>query len=222
VCSKVNIDGCNRCRRRRRTRKTEQGGGKERIVSQASTRGKKIQTKVSKMCSQYTIEEAFERAANQGEEYTFVYPKFQCLDFCFGNKEMLLSIGDDKYCSDISSGTKWYASDFIQTIATLAAHQAHNPHVQLIHCPFPQGGVELSAQHKLLPNKTTILLVAHANSHYALLIFNLVSKSIRVFDGLACAVKEWLPHARHILWRAGLQRPDECAYPDMTETQRRR
>ena len=171
---------------------------------------------------QVTLAEAWERKltlsvtrkskSRSNELYTFVHSTMYC-DTCFPDSgNFRISVGDERY-NKACLGTKWFDTEFIASFVTLLSHDVHIappqfltlPNcVKVITCHFPTATVMEHQVTKVDDGITKLLLVAFSSNHFAVLEFNLLKKTVSVFDGLNLSINQWKDHVIRTLREYGI------------------
>ena len=141
------------------------------------------------------------------------------------------------YQEVIDDTNKWVHICFLRTFAILMAHKCHRDDIVLADCSTPSAtnpqvpetidndlelqilpsqrpSGDLGLQSKLQDSVTSVVAIAYAHNHYAILEFVLQHKTINVYDGKRYDVnKYWGPHRRDILTRMGSETEIDACWP---------
>jgi hypothetical protein len=150
---------------------------------------------------------ALQRQLMDNLEFKFWYPRLRCDGICktVGCKDFSVSVGDPEYYVQNATTRRWWESDLIASFAQLLAHDIHRDDIVVEHCHYPNGQKPSEGERIQLPASVhTILAVAYAGQHYALLEFCLQELRVFVTDGLSLGLDHWADHASFLLWRNGL------------------
>ena len=115
---------------------------------------------------------------------------------CVYQPEAVQNIHDD--------ATEWFSTQFVASFAVLLKHKYHNQEVDLVHVQYPDSVLTPDDVTPLHKSTKQLLIYAHANSHYVVLLVDIATKKIMVHDGLKRAISHWAKHAFWALQKVGL------------------
>ncbi len=130
-------------------------------------------------------------------------------------------VGNDHYIQRHTISQCWYSAQFCTSFLILVHHHVHterpnfipaNGGVTMALTPYPRAEVQECEVEKL-PGIANFVTVAYARSHFAVLLYDLPSRNVLVYDGLNMSLTSWKDHIIHTLKKYGLQRWDET--PDV-------
>jgi len=124
----------------------------------------------------------------------------------------MITVGDEKYLQHIEKSNCWYDSDFMFSFSALVAHASHSKSVQLVNVPY-DAKPEIHECRSLHPGIIKVVSVLHHVNHFAVFSADIPTKTITIFDGLMCSLKDWEVRSRNILQRCRLIPLDiECNF----------
>ena len=105
---------------------------------------------------------------------------------------------------ELRNTEEWFTTQFVASFANLLKHRYHNTEVELVHVQYPES--------LILPKDVTpveratkqLLVYAHRNSHYVVLLVDIENKTAMVHDGLHRPVSNWAQHLFWTLQKVGL------------------
>ena len=100
-----------------------------------------------------------------------------------------------QFLAELDKPTEWFTTAFAMAFCRHKTHDIHNNKIVFLECYYPHETIE--KQYLLPEGVDTVVLVANASDHFALLVFSVSTKTISVFDGLNKGLNHW--HA-HCLW----------------------
>ncbi len=169
----------------------------------------------NKFCKQDHVHDAWAKgniakyhrklSGRRSAEFKFLFPCLECSTCCFPNKEAFIPIGEKSYTNVCANTDVWLDGDFISTFASLVCHNNHSltPTVpinsvkdvpQLTHFTFPNSVMTIKDCMPLTSGVQCIVAVMHTSLHYAVMEITVVTKTIKIFDGLHWDLLEWKDH----------------------------
>ncbi len=116
----------------------------------------------------------------------------------------MIPVGDAAYEHMYRHSMQWYPTNLIAGFCSLVEHDAHTnmaPHppyknlgsrVVMVYCPYQDAPIK-----EVLPirnNATHFVSVVFNGSHFAVLHYDLLGRTVSVFDGLNMSIKNWEKH----------------------------
>lgn len=167
---------------------------------------------------QYTIEEAWKLYKAKNKQSTksskLLMCRLQCT-VCRDEGTLMVPVGDAAYEHRYRHSMQWYPTDLIAGFCSLVEHDAHvnlAPHppyknldsrVVMVYCPYPDAPIK-----EVFPirnNATHFVSVVFNGSHFAVLYYDLLGRTVSVFDGLNMSIKNWEKHIVRTIKSYGLK-----------------
>lgn len=158
-----------------------------------------------------TIDAKRRNKSRSTKQYLFVHSSLYCHK-CSAYGESRIVVGDNDYFLECQR-TKWFDTEFICSFVTLLAHDAHvelpkyskgTNQVMMIDCFYPRGVVHPPNVLSYDNRCTHFLLVAYSSSHFAVLDFDILLRTVSIFDGLNLKIDRWQDHVVHTVRQYGL------------------
>ncbi len=160
-----------------------------------------------------SIDEAWKFYADRNSTAECVNCRLQC-EVCQELGALGIPILDDNAVDRFRTSDEWYGSDFIAGFCTLVAHDAHcddtpqapyrNDHrIMMVYCPYPSGDIK-----EVLPiqqNATHFVSVVFNAGHFAVLYYDIMGRTVSVFDGLNWSITNWEKHIVRTIKEYGLK-----------------
>ena len=109
-----------------------------------------------------------------------------------------LDVFDSCYNLHCIHTNRWWDTHFVVSFGVLMAHHYHNPTVKLILCNFPKETLPHNNTFDLEKEITTVVAIANASGHFAVLEYIISDKTFMVYDGKGYPVTTWKNHYRNI------------------------
>ena len=113
-------------------------------------------------------------------------------------------VGCPKYYKYCIESEHWFDQDFIRSHAVLAAHQSHNPKLQVINVATPMQDLLPTQCKELKSNNIDVVSILYGRIHYCVAVMNATSRIIYIHDGLDLSLHTWKDHALTLLKRCKL------------------
>jgi hypothetical protein len=126
-----------------------------------------------------------------------------------------VEICSPEFAKALCRGQSWFSSTFVAAFGLLAHHGFHSSNMQYIACEI--GDIVTATvptdMWNLKENVEFVVASCYTNNHFVVLCIDIRLKLITVYDGLSHNPAQWTEHARYLLWKVGLQQPDNTSVP---------
>jgi hypothetical protein len=162
-------------------------------------------------------------ARNVDYHDSFMYCHLNC-DFCSPHAKYSVLVGNEDFIHRYTTSQDWYKYEFICGFLALVQHTCHKEIpsyrspgvvVSMIRTPHPHAKITES-EVVVLDGMTHFVSVAFAKNHFAVLLYDIKSREVIVYDGLNYSLKTWESHITHTLRKYGLQKWDAQAHVEVT------
>jgi hypothetical protein len=135
--------------------------------------------------------------------FRMIYPYLICQE-CLHYGEMPIIVGEAKYLEYLTNTTNYFEHDFIRSHATMAAHLKHDPSIRVLHILFPKASLTKNQCLKLKPEVKQVISILQAADHFCLLVLDVKTLTIEIYDGMDQPLSYWTDHAVQLLQRCKL------------------
>jgi hypothetical protein len=174
----------------------------------------------NKFRKQYSVQDAWAKgniakchrklSGRRSAEFKFLFPCLECSTCSFPNDTVLIPIGEKSYTNVCANTDVFLDGNFISAFASLVCHHNHStaPTVpikcgkdvpQLTHVTFPNSVLAIKDCKPLPSGVQCIVAVMHTKLHYAVMEITVVTKTIKIFDGLRLDLLEWKDHVIRVM-----------------------
>jgi hypothetical protein len=174
----------------------------------------------NKFCKQYSVQDAWAKgniakyhrklSGRRSAEFKFLFPRLECSTCSFPNDTALTPIGEKSYTNVCANTDVFLDGDFIFAFACLVCHHNHStaPTVpinsgkdvpQLPHVTFPNSVMNIKECKPLPGGVQRIVAVVHTKLHYAVMEITVITRTIKIFDGLHYDLLEWKDHIIRVM-----------------------
>jgi len=143
------------------------------------------------------------------ETFNYVLADLTC-ETCntFGTNLCHLEVAETAYYDFCETHeTRWWEITYLLLFGICQFHKAHRKDMMFLECCTPNSEI-IPPQLNILDSIKSIVSVALAKDHYAVLEFRLEEKMVYVYDGLKKDINSWEKHISYILKQVGASRKD--------------
>ena len=162
----------------------------------------------------YSIEEARiikEKVKENGLDTNYLCYRLHCDQCRVGGMKMVV-VGNKTYEHSLRNTLNWYKNKFILGFVAMVAHDAHmsapsfktKDHVMMVFTLYPNKPI---AEVLSCGDTTHIVSVVFNDSHYVVLYYDLINRTVTVYNGLNVSIKNWQDHIIHNVKTYGFQLP---------------
>jgi hypothetical protein len=180
----------------------------------------KLRNLNNKFRKQYSVQDAWAKgniakchrklSGRRSAEFIFLFPRLECLTCSFPNNTVLIPIGEKLYTNVCANTEVFLDGNFISAFASLVCHHNHStaPTVpiksgkdvpQLTHVTFLNSVLAIKDCKPLPSGIQCIVAVMHTKLYYAVMVITVVTKTIKIFDGLHLDLLEWKDHVIRVI-----------------------
>ena len=201
----------------------------EGVYKPTDTDKAKHQNLINKFCKQYSVQDAWAKgniakyhrklSGRRSSDFKFLFPHLECSTCSFPNDSVLIPIGEKSYTNVCANTDVFLDGDFISTFASLVCHHNHStaPTVpinsgknvpQLTHVTFLNSVMTIKDCKPLPGGVQRIVTVIHTKLHYVVMEITVLTRSIKIFDGLRYDLLEWKDHVIRVMRNCILVNPN--------------
>jgi hypothetical protein len=183
----------------------------------------------NKFRKQYSVQDAWAKgniakynqklSGRRSADFKFLFPCLECSTCCFPNNTALIPIGEKSYTNVCANTDVFLDGAFISTFASLVCHYKHStaPTVpinsgkdvpQLTHVTFPNSVMAIKDYKPLPSGIQCIVAVMHTKLHYAVMEITVVTRTIKIFDGLHWDLLKWNDQVIRVMRNCNLVDPN--------------
>jgi len=134
--------------------------------------------------------------------------KLNC-DTCSPNGKLQVHVGNEKFIERYKYSQLWYEQKLCSSFLVLAQHyvhteQASNGGIAMILANLSRPKVH-PWEVEQLDGVRKLITIAYAKQHFAVLLFDIPTRQVLVYDGLHMNLKRWEVHIVHTLKKYSLQ-----------------
>jgi hypothetical protein len=183
----------------------------------------------NKFCKQYSVQDAWAKgniakyhwklSGRRSAEFKVLFPCLESSTCSFPNDTVLIPIGEKSYTNVWANTDVFLDGDFISAFACLVCHHMHSmtPTVpinsgknvpQLTHVTFLNSVMTIKDCKPLPGSVQRIVAVMHTKLHYGVMEITVVTRAIKIFDGLPYDLLEWKNHVIRVMRNCILVNPN--------------